>query len=164
MGSRDCGKSDHYTGEAGKKYFQWQNASGPERGVINARFFAPHINDEEVVMDFGCGGGHLFAALKCKEKFGIEVIPDACKEAEKYNFPIYEDVSHIRKKSIDNAISNHCLEHTPYSIKALRRIRERLVPRGKIILCVPIDDWRTQRRFDIRYRSSFIHLDPTAHV
>ena len=149
MKKNDYGKSNHYLGMQGDKYFQWQNKTigGFEGGLIESRKFQPYINKEDIVMDFGCGGGHLLAALNCKEKWGIEVNPSAREEVKKYNFPVYEDCSYIKKGSIDKVISNHCLEHVLYPIEALKQIRERLVPGGKLILCIPIDDWRTQKHF-----------------
>jgi SAM-dependent methyltransferase len=148
MKKTDYGKSDHYLGMQGNEYFQWQNnLGGFERGLIESRKFQPFINKKDYVMDFGCGGGHVLAALNCRKKCGVEVNPSAREEAEKYDFPVYEDCSYIKKKSIDKVISNHCLEHIPCPIEALRQIRECLVPNGKLILCIPIDDWRTEKYF-----------------
>lgn len=147
MNKKGYGKSNHYIGVQGGKYFQYQNIGGFERGAIESRKFLPYINQEDTVMDFGCGGGHLLAALNCKGKYGIEINPSAREEAKKYNFPVYEGCSYLEKKSIDKVISNHCLEHVPCPIEALKQIKECLVPGGKLILCIPIDDWRNEKHF-----------------
>jgi SAM-dependent methyltransferase len=150
MASNQYKKTNHYTGIEGERYFQYQNAIGFGGASIEARKFSPFINKEDVVMDFGCGGGHLLAMLNCKKKYGVELNPSAREEAIKYGFPVFEDCSHIEKKSIDKVISNHCLEHVLCPINALMEIRDCLKPGGKIILCIPIDDWRTEKHFSKR--------------
>lgn len=144
----EYGKSNHYLEKSGENYFQWQNAGGFERGVINSRKFLPFICENDVVMDFGCGGGHTLAALNCAKKYGIELNPFAREEAKKYEITVYEDCSNIKNNSIDKVISNHALEHVPYPIEALKQIKECVVIGGKLILYLPIDDWRTQKQFD----------------
>ena len=58
-------------------YFGWQRAIG-EFGVVASRFkYAPHIKPTDHVIDFGCGGGHLLAALPCAARMGVEVNPAA---------------------------------------------------------------------------------------
>lgn len=141
-------KSNHYLGARGYEYFQYQDVGGFERGLIESRKFSPHISENDAVMDFGCGGGHLLAALNCKKKYGIDVNPAAREEAKKYKYPVYADCLHIERGSIDKVISNHSLEHVPYPIEVLKQLRECLVPNGKLILCVPIDDWRIQKHFN----------------
>lgn len=147
MNKKGYGKSNHYIGVQGDKYFQYQNIGGFERGVIESRKFLPYINEDDSVMDLGCGGGHLLAALKCRQKVGIEINPTARQEASKYGYFIFKDISQVGKESIDKVISNHTLEHVLDPIKTLNKIRECLKTNGKLILCLPIDDWRTERNY-----------------
>jgi SAM-dependent methyltransferase len=146
MGNKDF-VSSHYKGTKGKKYFKWQNIEGNEKGIIEARKFLPYIDEEDIVLDFGCGGGHILASINCKKKYGVEINPHARKEARKYGFPVYEKCSYIKEK-VDKIISNHCLEHVFYPIETLKELRKCLKQSGILILCVPIDDWRTQKHYN----------------
>ncbi|MDO9045580.1 MAG: class I SAM-dependent methyltransferase [Methanobacteriaceae archaeon] len=148
MKKKDYGKSQYYQGSSGEEYFKWQNAGNIAIGLIESRKFSKYIKKDEFILDFGCGGGHTLAAIECKNKYGIEINPSARKEANKYGFPVYEDLSSIEESSIDKAISNHCLEHVPYPIEALKQIRKCLKDEGELILCLPIDDWRNQKQFN----------------
>jgi SAM-dependent methyltransferase len=46
----------------------------------------------------------------------------------------------------DVVISNHALEHTLAPLDELRELRRVLKPGGRLVLWLPLDDWRTQRR------------------
>ena len=48
----------------------------------------------------------------------------------------------------DVIVSNHALEHIEAPIDALRQLRPKVKPDGKLVLVLPIDDWRSQRRWD----------------
>ena len=142
------GTSTHYMGDAGVEYFQWQDASGSINGEINARKFADYVQPTDVLLDFGCGGGHLIRALNANKKIGVEVNPIAMTSALKFCDEVYGTIEEVSDSSIDVVISNHAMEHVPYPILALKEIYRVLGPKGRAIICVPIDDWRTQRKFD----------------
>jgi SAM-dependent methyltransferase len=46
----------------------------------------------------------------------------------------------------DVVISNHALEHTLAPLAELRELRRILKPGGRLVLWLPVDDWRSQRR------------------
>lgn len=145
--SRDpiYGSSTHYTGEAGAGYFAWQDSAGEINGRINARKFENYLNDTNVLLDFGCGGGHLVRALNANYKIGVEINPIARASAAKYCDEVFESIELVGDATVDVVISNHALEHVPYPIKALAELHRVLKLNGTLIVCVPIDDWRTQR-------------------
>jgi SAM-dependent methyltransferase len=45
-------------------------------------------------------------------------------------------------------VSNHTLEHIAAPYDALCQLRPKLKPGGRLVLVLPIDDWRAQRRWD----------------
>ena len=45
--------------------------------------FKRYIQQDDVMLDFGCGGGYLLKFLDCKKKVGIEINPTAIAEALK---------------------------------------------------------------------------------
>lgn len=142
------GSSLHYKGESGERYFSWQNELGKINGIINARKFSNFILDSHEVLDFGCGGGHLLNSLKAKSKFGVEINEFARDSAAKYCTKVFESVEEVPDASVDVVISNHALEHVPYPIAALSELRRVLRPEGFLIIYLPIDDWRSQKKYD----------------
>ncbi len=52
------GGSGHYTGEAGSRYFDYQNKNAEVGGRIEARKFKAYVKPTDAVLDFGCGWSH----------------------------------------------------------------------------------------------------------
>lgn len=144
------GTSTHYLEDSGVDYFEWQDGNGAVNGAINARKFSEFLNGSEIVLDFGCGGGHMLTNLNAKKRIGVEINPAARKRAALQLDETLEKVEEVPTGSIDVVVSNHALEHVPYPIQALREINRILKPGGRLLLCVPIDDWRTQRVYDAK--------------
>jgi SAM-dependent methyltransferase len=140
--------SEHYRGSLGARYFEWQNRNAHTTGRIEARKFRSYIRSGDVVLDFGCGGGHVLDSLKCARRLGVEVNPAARAEAAKHGIECYESLLEVPDGSIDVAISNHALEHVIHPIGILKELRKKLKENGTLILCLPIDDWRIERHFD----------------
>ncbi|HNV85619.1 MAG TPA: class I SAM-dependent methyltransferase [Candidatus Omnitrophota bacterium] len=136
-----------YLAETGRKYFEWQNRGGINRGVINARKFSRYLDPRDTVLDFGCGGGHLLSQIRCRKKIGIEVNPAARAEAEQYGYEIHDGLDAVVPASVDAVIMNHSLEHLADPLETLRKVRRVLGDGGKLICCVPMEDWRTQKRY-----------------
>jgi SAM-dependent methyltransferase len=135
----------HYRGQQGQAYFEYQSQGGPQRGKINARKFASYVHPSDRVLDFGCGDGSLLSYLNCKRRIGMEINLAARVEAEKAGVEIHETLGSIPDQSVDIIISNHALEHVLCPMETLRELHDKLVLGGKLVLCLPIDDWRTQK-------------------
>lgn len=148
--------SKHYLGVNGEHYFEWQQGWGLKTGKIEARKFQKHISDTDHVLDFGCGGGYVLKALRCKKKLGIEVNPRALTECSRNEIEATDTFERIKSNSFDVAISNHSLEHVPYPLGSLKQLRRVLRPEGVLVICTPIDDWR-------KYRS-YSSSDPHHHL
>lgn len=139
--------SKHYFNMEGENYFNWQNRYQERSGIINARKFQDKINPESTILDFGCGSGYLLKTLISSKKIGIEVNPVAVKFAKSMRLEVYEDIKNIPTNSIDTCVSNHALEHVYYPLGALSEIFRVLRKRGKLLLCVPIDEYINQKKF-----------------
>jgi SAM-dependent methyltransferase len=139
--------SKHYFNKEGENYFNWQNRYQERSGIINARKFQDKINSDSTILDFGCGSGYLLNALTARKKIGIEVNPVAVKFAKSMKLEVYGDLRNIPTKSIDACVSNHALEHVYYPLEALSEIYRVLRKGGKLLLCVPIDEYRDQKKF-----------------
>lgn len=142
------GTSDHYLGEKGKEYFRWQSAGAEFAAKITAHNFEHLVQSSHTVLDFGCGGGFVLNGLTCKRRIGVEINPFARIHAVELGIECFESTKDVPDAIVDLVISNHTLEHVPYPIAALRELRTKLKPGGQLALCVPIDNWRIQRRYD----------------
>jgi SAM-dependent methyltransferase len=140
--------SSQYHGNKGKAYFAYQNQGGQQRGRINSRKFSPFIKAADTVLDFGCANGSLLAHVNCRNRIGIEVNPAAREEAISLGLEVHASLDSIPQGSIDIVISNHVMEHVLSPLETLSELRMRLKPNGRIVLCLPIDDWRTQKTAD----------------
>lgn len=152
-----CGSSDHYQGSRGETYYGWQSGSGALGGRIETHKFQPQIRPEFTVLDFGCGGGFVLAALECARKIGVEVNPEAVQHAASLGLELHRELSDVPDGIVDIVISNHALEHVPYPIEALKELRQKLKPGGKAIICLPIDDWRNQKKVNPNDRNHHLH-------
>ncbi len=151
-----CG-SDHYKGEVGSRYFDWQNKNGEISGRIEARKFKAYVKPTDAVLDFGCGGGHILRNLDCARRVGIEINPSARIAAAELGIECYDVIAGVEDNSFDVIISNHALEHVHFPISVLWALRNKLVPSGVLVLCVPMDDWRTQRAYDRKDINHHLH-------
>lgn len=130
--------------ETGEAYFAWQRTGGKKGAVYNRKFFAPFVHEEDSVLDFGCGGGYMLQALSCRNKVGIDVNPAAQAEARKLGIEVLASLSELGNRKFDTIISSHCLEHVASPYETLSSLRNALRHSGKIVLLLPIDDWRTE--------------------
>lgn len=135
---------DHYVGKAGEGYFEWQDRLGRWTGVWNAPFFAPHILPSHTILDFGCGAGHLLAALPGSRKVGVEINPAARAAGAAYGLTMVADLAALGTERFDIVVSSHALEHVPAPYDTLRQLRNRLAPNGLLLLLLPLDDWRAR--------------------
>src|ERR1700676_4041987 len=140
-------ESDHYKGAAGVKYFNWQNRDGAITGRIEARKFKAFVKPADTVLDFGCGGGHVLLSLNCARRLGVEINPAARTVATQQGIECHESIADFADNSFDVIISNHALEHALSPISVILAFRNKLKLSGVLVLCVPMDDWRTQPRY-----------------
>ena len=144
----DIDHSDRYRGAAGSRYWEYQAPLGKQGGVLNAWKFAPFVADGFSVVDFGCGGGFLLEHLRFKSGIGIEINPEARLAGKARGLDIRESMGEVADEWADVVISNHALEHVQHPLEQLREFRRILRPGGRVVVWLPIDDWRTQRRAD----------------
>lgn len=139
----------HYQGELGAGYFGWQGAGGDLEARIELGKFEGEVGPGDRVVDFGCGGGWLLELLPGGgERVGIE--PNAAARAEglRRGVRIVESPAELGDASADLVISNHALEHTLAPFAELCELARILRPGGRLVMWLPIDDWRRQRRPD----------------
>ena len=136
----------HYSGELGQEYFDWQGSGADLNAAIERTKFAPHISETDTVVDFGCGAGALLATLPARQCVGVEPNPPARRAGEARGIRVVASTRELEDAMADVVISNHALEHTLAPLSELRELRRILKPGGRLVLWLPLDDWRTQRR------------------
>jgi SAM-dependent methyltransferase len=122
-----------------KEYFNWQKEISVFGGIANKFKFEKHIDKEDVVIDFGSGGGYLLNNIICKEKIGIEINKFARVEAKKLGIDSVESMNKVKDNYVDVIISNHALEHTGRPLDILKQLYLKLKKGEKIIFVVPYD-------------------------
>ncbi len=132
----------------GKDYYEWQKSIGAACVQSGFGFFAGHINLQDVVLDFGCGGGFLLQALSMTGKYGVEINPHARKEASFRGVEVFEDIESLPADiNFDKVISHHSLEHVRDPYNTLIKLKSKLKINGRLLLVLPIDDWRNEKKY-----------------
>lgn len=140
--------STHYDGEAGERYAQHYASSHHLLTPFKVAKFAPFVRPDDRVLDFGCGSGGVLAGLECKTKTGIEPLVPRAFETMRQGIPVHPDLSSLGDNSFDLVISHHALEHAVEPFRELRELHRVAAPDGRLVLVVPIDDWRKWRQYD----------------
>jgi SAM-dependent methyltransferase len=89
----------------------------------------------------------MLRSINCGRRIGVDINPAARREAKAGGIEIHASLDDIRPSSIDVVVSNHALEHVTDPFAVCGQLWKVLIPGGKLQLCLPIDDWRTQRSF-----------------
>lgn len=124
-------------------YFDWQKNIGAFGGWANSSKFSKSLSKEDVVVDFGCGGGFLLNKLECAIKIGIEPNASASQTIQgngvRHFQSTAEAIASLGEESVDAIISNHALEHTLNPLQELKDLRRLLKAGGLIHFYVPCD-------------------------
>lgn len=149
------GASVHYEGQKGEEYFSAQAVTGKLGAKWNLKFWEDYVRPHDSVLDFGCGGGYLLSLLPGKIKMGVEINPSARAAAESLGVRCVAALDELGEMRFSRVISSHALEHVPAPLTALEQLRLRLAEGGKLLLLLPLDDWRaaSQRK----YRTGDLH-------
>jgi SAM-dependent methyltransferase len=139
MESTELNIAKHYHAS----YFNnFQKTIGEFGGKANKFMFEKHIQPDDVVLDFGCGGGFLLKNLNCREKIGVELNPIARNYCNTVSgIDCFESLDAVPDESVDVVISSHCLEHTANPVELISILYEKLKAGGKIVIAVPLDSY-----------------------
>jgi SAM-dependent methyltransferase len=138
--------SERYQGSEGEAYFAWQRDSAKLSALLDPPVFQPYVGPGDTVLDFGCGTGALLAVLASGPKLGVEANEAARREAARAGITVVAGTDALDPESVDVVISNHALEHVLDPLSELRLLNLALRPGGTLVLRLPLDDWRSQRR------------------
>jgi len=128
-----CGGEAYYNEE----YFSWQKKFGIFGAKVKKVLFEKHIKQDDVVVEFGSGGGYLLDILKCKDKIGIEINDVARENAMTIGIKSRKFIRELDDGYADIIISTSVLEHVENPFGILQELRAKLKKGGKIIFHVP---------------------------
>jgi SAM-dependent methyltransferase len=137
--------SAHFRGRRGIDYFALQDRLAESGAELNLWKFERYVTKRDTVVDFGCGTGALISRLPCLRRIGVEVNAPAREKARQRGIETFTSSAELSEALADLVISNHALEHTLHPFAELREMRRALKPGGKLVLWLPLDDWRWQR-------------------
>ena len=128
------------------KYFEYQKSIGEFGGLVNQIIFREYINENDEVLDFGCGGGFLLKNINCKKRIGVEINPIAASLARENGIEIYISTEDIPENFVDVIISFHALEHTHNPLNELLGLYKVLKKGGKVVMVVPCESIKCRFR------------------
>lgn len=118
------------------------NLNKDQRLAYTAKFFTEKIglSLNATVLDYGCGEGSLFAALRqagfSGAFYGVELNSSFGEYASRYGDATVSNSIRSREL-VDLAVVNHVLEHLHDPIEILREIRGLIKPDGLLYVDVP---------------------------
>ena len=121
------------------QYFEYQQSRGEFGGFVNQMIFKDHIGNDDILLDFGCGGGFLLKNLQCKKRIGIEINESAAMVARENGIEVHSSIEDIDENSVDTIISFHALEHTHNPLKEMQGLYKALKKGGKAIIVIPCE-------------------------
>lgn len=137
-----------YRGDLGEDYFSYQETDAETAARVAAPRFAPYLNADTMLVDYGCGTGWLLRVLDAGTKIGVEPNPAARERAGALGISTVPSAEALDDASADVVVTHHALEHSLAPFDDIRAIYRVLRPGGRFVAVLPVDDWRTQRRYD----------------
>lgn len=123
------------------------NLNKDERLKYTARRIIEKCNPmtNSVILDYGCGEGSLFVALKQAGFKGVMLGIEPNNEFAKYasetgGATVYDNLEKIDKK-VDCIVVNHVLEHIHNPVDFLKKLSSTIKPNGYIYIDVPDVDF-----------------------
>ncbi len=136
----------HYLEEKGEDYHLKKRKLSSELIPWLARLrkekFQRFVTPGDSVFEYGGGAGWNLMALQCSEKTTYDISSLNRSLFESHGITFFDEESKVPNKKYDVVICHHVLEHVPYPGLTLAYLRERLKPKGKLLLVVPSEHQR----------------------
>lgn len=141
-----------YQGADGEAYHLGKRGVPPaaEPWICRARaaLFQAEVAPGQTVLEWGCGAGWNLAQLRAARRLGLDVTPGLRETVERRGVEFLTATGALPDAAVDVVLSHHSLEHVPDPLSALAEMRRLLRPGGRLLLAVPYEVTRAQRRYD----------------
>ncbi len=133
--------------------------------VLSRYFFSLYISEEDSVLDLACGYGEFINNIKAKEKFAVDLNPDAERYIDpdvRFLLSSAEEISYIDDNKLDVVFTSNFLEHLNSKSECSRVIIEVhriLKPGGRFIILGPNIRYAFREYWDF-----YDHHLPLSHV
>lgn len=123
--------------------FEGKSAYRKRVWVELCSFFAKWIPASATVLDLGCGHCEFINAIECRQKFGMDLNPDATEFASPQVTIVAQDCSEqwrMTPGSIDVVFTSNFFEHLPSKAAlelTLKEAHRALAPGGRVIALGP---------------------------
>jgi len=87
-------------------------------------------NETGLILDFGCGFGHLKKKLAGRNIVGYDIIPELSEVEDWYGL--------IPDQIVLSGVLEHLYSH---EVKALINEFKRITPRANLLVCLPTENW-----------------------
>jgi SAM-dependent methyltransferase len=138
------GVAARYAGDAAEDYWRYQEPIGRESARRDRWKVTPHVASDDRLVEFGCGGGFMLEQLPVAERLGIEVNPGPRAAGLSRGLDVRDSLDAVEDGWADVVWSHHVLEHVLAPFTVLEGMHRILRPGGRLVLCLPIDDWRSE--------------------
>lgn len=142
---------DYYRQKSGEGYAREVLKTGPEElramARIRARKLRKHIGPDDNVLEIGVGLGVNLQGIGCAEKVGQDLGEFAEEACRKNGIHFVGDLSALTGRTFSIVLMHHVLEHVPNPMEFLEKARPFLAPGGKLLVFVPDDTHRRERRY-----------------
>jgi SAM-dependent methyltransferase len=110
---------------------------------LTSRLFSRWVPPDSVVLDLGCGYCEFINQIQAREKYGMDLNPDAARNAAADVTIIQQDCSEawqVQRESLDVVFTSNFFEHLPTKVhleQTLRHAWQALKPGGTLIAMGP---------------------------
>ena len=111
--------------------------------ILVANWFARYVTERDAVLDLGCGYGEFINQVRCREKFAMDLNPDAPRFLSGEVRFLLQDCStrwQVPEGGLDVVFTSNFFEHLPDKAalgRTLDEVRRCLRPGGRLIAMGP---------------------------
>jgi SAM-dependent methyltransferase len=143
---------ERYRGDKGKIYHQAIH-SIPDSAyswIARTRIdkICRHVNQQDIVLEYGVGMGWNLAFLKCKKRIGFDLSEYLQDIVESHGVEFVGDIASIADGTTNVVICHHVMEHVGNPSEVLTEIRRILSYNGKLLLFVPYEKEKRYRYYN----------------
>ena len=151
-----------------ENYHATRFAPDPRRDVVwNSlwRFhFSRVVNQDDCVLDLGCGYGNFINSVKSRSRIAIDAWPDFPKFLQpgiEHRVGNITDLGFLKDHSVDFAFASNVFEHVPKSdlSSVLAQLQKKLSARGRLAILQPNYYYAYREYFD-----DYTHLEVYSHT